>query len=83
MITAYETAHEKYGYAPIVSFMLAKDGHVVAGDATKVAFTLEDVYTDEKTGKPVANVLRYSYEDGDDRYVVTYTRPRRTSPATG
>ena len=74
VITAYETAHEKFGYTPIVSFMLAKDGHVVAGDATKVAFTCEDIYTDEKTGKPVADVLRYSYEDGDDRYVVTYTR---------
>ena len=66
--------HEKFGYAPIVSFMLAKDGRVVAGDASKVAFTREDVSTDENTGKPVANILRYSYEDGDDRYVVTYTR---------
>ena len=74
VITAYETAHEKFEYAPIVSFMLAKDGHIVAGDATKVGFAREDIYTDEKTGKPVANMLRYSYEDGDDRYVVTYTR---------
>jgi predicted secreted hydrolase len=74
VITAYETAHEKFGYAPIVSFMLAKDGRIVAGDASKVTFRREDVYTDENTGKPVANVLRYSYEDGDDRYVVTYTR---------
>ena len=74
VITSYETAHEKYGYAPITSFMLARDGHVVAGDAAKVAFTREDIHTDEKTGKPVANVLRYSYEDGDDRYVVTYAR---------
>src|SRR6202034_1938305 len=73
-ITSYETAHEKYGYAPITSFMLARDGHIVAGDAAKVAFTREDVHTDETTGKPVANVLRYSYQDGDDRYVVTYTR---------
>ena len=80
VITAYETAHKNYGYAPIVSFMLARDGHVVAGDAAKVTFAPEDVRTDDKTGKPVANVLRYTYEDGDDRYVVTYTR-QRTSPA--
>ncbi len=73
-ITAYETAHEDYGYAPITSFMLAKDGEVVAGDATKVSFSLDDVYTDDRTGEPVANVLRYIYEDGDDRYVVTNTR---------
>ncbi len=74
VITAYETAHKKFGYAPIVSFMLAKDGRIVVGDATKVAFSREGIYTDKQTGKPVANVLRYSYEDGDDRYVVTYTR---------
>ena len=74
MITSYVTAHEKYGYASIPNFMLAKDGRILTGDAEMVAFTLEDVHTDEKTGKPVANVLRYSYEDGDDRYVVTYER---------
>jgi predicted secreted hydrolase len=74
VITAYQTTHEKYDYTPITSFMLARDGQIVAGDAAKVAFTREDIYTDKKTGKPVANVVRYAYDDGDDRYVVTYTR---------
>jgi predicted secreted hydrolase len=74
VITAYEIAHKKYGYAPITSFMLARDGQVVAGDATKVIFGREEVHTDEETGKPVANVLRYRYENGDDCYVVTYRR---------
>jgi hypothetical protein len=72
VITSYVTAHEKYGYAAIPNFMLARDGRILAGDAEKVAFTLEDVHTDEETGKPVANVLRYSYQDGDDRYLLTY-----------
>jgi hypothetical protein len=74
VITSYVTAHEKYGYTPIANFMLAKNGHIVAGDAEKATFAREDIHTDEKTGKPVANVLRYTYEDGDDRYVLTYTR---------
>ena len=74
VITAYETAHKHYGYEPIMSFMVAKDGHVVAGDASKVSFCTEGVYTDDATGKPITNVLRYTYEDRDDRYVVTYTR---------
>lgn len=74
VITSYVTAHEKYGYAAIANFMLARDGRIVAGDSEKAAFTLEDVRTDPETGKPVADVLRYSYEDGDDRYVVTYER---------
>jgi len=72
VITSYVTAHAKYGYATIPNFMLAKDGHILTGDAEKVAITLEDVHTDEETGKPVADVLRYSYQDGDDGYVLTY-----------
>jgi len=74
VITSYVTAHEKYGYAQIPNFMLARDGRIVAGDDAEVTFEREDVHADDKTGKPVANVLRYSYRDGDDRYVVTYTR---------
>src|ERR1700683_5009022 len=61
VITSYQTTHEKYGYTPITRFMLARAGQIVAGDATKVAFTREDIYTDEETGKPVANVVRYTY----------------------
>lgn len=33
-------------------------------------------YTDTATGKPVANVTRYTYIDGDDSYIVTFTRHR-------
>jgi len=73
VISSYVTAQEKYGYASIPNFMLARDGRILTGDADKVTFTLDDVHTDEKTGKPVADVLRYSYQDGDDRYVLTYT----------
>jgi hypothetical protein len=73
-ITSYITSHKKYGYAAIPIFMLAKDGEIVAGDATKVSFEREDVYTDTTTGKPVAGVTRYTYADGEDRYVVTFTR---------
>jgi hypothetical protein len=33
-------------------------------------------YTDISTGKPVANVTRYTYSDGDDTHIVTFTRYR-------
>ena len=33
-------------------------------------------YTDTATRKPVANVTRYTYVDGDDSYIVTFTRHR-------
>lgn len=32
------------------------------------------MYTDPTTGKPVASTTRYTYRDGDDRYVVSFTR---------
>ena len=74
VIASYITAHEKYGYSAIPILMIAKDGRIVADDATKVRFETEGLYTDEATGKPVAGVIRYVFEDGDLRYVVTFTR---------
>ena len=76
VIASYVTAHEKYGYEPIPIFMLARDGHVVADDASLVRFEALDTYIDEKTGKPVARTTRYHYDDGDDGYVVTFTKQR-------
>jgi hypothetical protein len=32
------------------------------------------LYTDETTGKPVAATTRYTYQNGEDRYVVSFTR---------
>jgi len=34
-----------------------------------------------ETGKPVAAITRYSYDDGEDRYVVSFTRARDLSAA--
>jgi hypothetical protein len=56
--------------------MLARGGSLVADDATKVAFEELGTYTDADSGKPVANVTRYTYTDGDDTYVITFTRYR-------
>jgi hypothetical protein len=33
-------------------------------------------YTGSVTGKPVANITRYTYGTDDERYVVTFTRHR-------
>jgi len=76
VIASYITAHEKYGYDPIPIFMLARDGQIVADDARFVRFLAKDAHKDPKTGKPVANVTSYHYDDGTDRYVVTFTRER-------
>jgi hypothetical protein len=75
-VASYITAEEKFGYTELPIFMLARDGKVVADDATKVRFEELGTYTDTGTGKPVANVTRYTYTSGDDTYVVTFTRHR-------
>ncbi len=75
-VTSYVTASADYGYAPQTVFLLARDGVVVAEDERKVAFAAEHVATDGKTGKPVADITRYTYADGDLRYVLTFERER-------
>jgi hypothetical protein len=75
-VASYITAEEKYGNAELPVFLLAKSGDIVADDATKVTFEELGTYTDTNTGKPVANVTRYTYTNGDDTYVVTFTRHR-------
>lgn len=76
VIASYITAHEKYDHEPIPIFMLARDGQIVADDERLVRFEATETYTDKKTGKPVSNVTRYSYDNGSDRYVVTFTKKR-------
>jgi hypothetical protein len=76
VVASYVTAQRKYGYAELPIFLLAENGRIVADDAGKVTFEELGTYTDTSTGKPVANVTRYTYTDGDDRYVVTFTRHR-------
>lgn len=60
--------------------MLARDGKLIADDNSKVTFEEMGRYTDTTTGKPVANVTRYT--DGDERYVVTFTRASTLWTAT-
>jgi hypothetical protein len=54
--------------------MLAEGSKIIADDARKVRFHLEDEHMDQKSGKPVANVVVYEYEDGPERYRVSYRR---------
>ncbi|MCB1720302.1 MAG: hydroxyneurosporene dehydrogenase [Alphaproteobacteria bacterium] len=74
VIAAYITAEKKYGYHPHLAFFLAKDGKLVADDEMKVRFESEQVSTDKETGKPVADITRYTYEDGATKYIVSFER---------
>jgi CrtC N-terminal lipocalin domain len=74
VIASYITAEKRYGYDALPVFMLARDGKLIADDGDKVKFEELGRYTDIPTGKPVGNVTRYTYTDGEERYVVTFTR---------
>jgi hypothetical protein len=52
--------------------MLARDGKIIADDGAKVSFETDRVAVDSKTGKPVADVTRYTYRDADACYVVSF-----------
>src|SRR5712691_3852803 len=74
LIASHITAHEKYDYTAIPIFMLARDGVLIGDDPSELTFEALGPYTDAATGKPVANVTRYTYGTGEERYVVTFTR---------
>ncbi|MEA2765306.1 MAG: hypothetical protein QOK07_1710 [Gemmatimonadaceae bacterium] len=74
IVTSCIFAEQAYGNEELPIFMLAKGGRIIADDGHKVRFHLEDEHTDPKTGKPFANVVVYEYEDGAERYRVSYRR---------
>jgi hypothetical protein len=74
IVASYIVAEKAYGDAELPIFMLAKGGKIIADDARKISFHHEDEHTDPKSGKPVANVVVYEYEDGPERYRVTFRR---------
>jgi hypothetical protein len=78
LIASYITTEQRYGSETFPVFMLAKDGKVIADDATKVRFSLRDVVIEPDTGKPVANQVIYEYTDRTERYVLTFTREKDT-----
>jgi hypothetical protein len=76
VIASLVTAHERYGYAELPIFMLAREGEVIADDWRRVRFEGLDTNTDHSTGKPIATITRYTYLGDDQRWVVTFTRAR-------
>jgi hypothetical protein len=76
VIASHITATEGFGYETQTVYMLAKDDEIVADDDGRGSFEIENVAIDGKTGKPVADVTRYTYRDGDARYVVTFEREK-------
>jgi len=74
VIASFITATDRYGGAALPVFMLARGDAIVADDATKVRFSASEPHIDPVTGKPVAGVLVYEYDDGTSRYRVAFRR---------
>jgi hypothetical protein len=75
VIAAYLYATKEYGRAELPQILIAKDGQVVADRASQVRLVLEDVATDAKSQKPVANRVIYDYtQDERVHYRVIFQR---------
>jgi hypothetical protein len=73
---SHVTATPAYGYETEIVYVLARDGTVIADDDARVGFETDRVAIDGKTGKPVADVTRYTFRDADTRYVVSFEREK-------
>jgi hypothetical protein len=76
IIASHITATPAYGYETQIVYMLARDGKIIADDDAKVTFERDRVAIDGKTGKPVADLTRYTYGAGGTRYVASCERER-------
>ncbi|HEY0528235.1 MAG TPA: hypothetical protein VGD02_05365 [Gemmatimonadaceae bacterium] len=74
IVSSYIVAERAFGDAEVPIFMLAKAGRIIADDNHKVRFHVEDEHLDAGSGKPVADVVVYDYDDGTDHYRVSYRR---------
>ncbi len=75
VIAAYLYAEKEYGRTELPQIVIARDGQIVADDASKVRLVLEDVFTDAHSDKPVANRVIYDYaQDARTRYRVIFQR---------
>ena len=74
VIASHITAEQRYGGAEMSTFLLTKGGTIVADDATKLRFLLQDEHIDEQSGKPIADVVVYEYEDSHERYRLSFQR---------
>jgi hypothetical protein len=74
IIASYITATAAHGFETQIVYMLAKDGKIIANDDANVSFETDRVAVDSKTGKPGADVTRYTYHDVNTRYAISFER---------
>ena len=74
IIASHITAERRYGHQGVPVFLVARDGRILADDGARVEFGAAEVAIDGPTGKPVADLTRYVYRDGQQRFELTFRR---------
>ena len=80
IVSSYFLAEKAYGSTPLPAFHAGqrREDHCRRRPQSQDAH-LEDEQTDPTNRKPVANVVVYDYEDGPERYRVSYRRSKTLS----
>jgi len=76
VISSWITTTQKFGGQSGGTFVLWRDGKLLAEEGKYATCQLDDVYVDPGTKKPVANRLTYDYNDGTKHYRVIYEREK-------
>ncbi len=65
---------KKYDHTDFPIVMIAKNGEIIADDEEKLKLVKKEIELNKETGKPVASILIFNYEDNDRKYIVTFNR---------
>jgi hypothetical protein len=76
VISSWITTTQKFGGQSGGTFVLWRDGKLLAEEGEYATCQLDDVYVDPGTKKLVANRLTYDYNDGTKHYRVIYEREK-------
>jgi len=75
VVSSYIYANKKDGYKATPVFMLAKDGKILTGDASRyLSYEEKDHVKDSYTKRYVAKTLVYDYNDHNIHYRITYKK---------
>lgn len=74
IILSQMIATKKYDYIEFPIVMIAKNGKIIADNEQNLQLIKKEIEVNEETGKPVANILVFNYEDNDRKYIVTFNR---------
>lgn len=74
VIASFITAEQRYSGTQFPLLLLAKGDEVLIGDSTHVTFSSDEVATDERTGKPVASRLKWTWAHEGKQYRISFHR---------